>query len=301
MIYDCFLFYNELEVLDIRLHELDSVVDKFVLVEGTVTHTNKHKPLYYQENKARFKKFHKKIIHIVVDDNPDVSMTWIIERFQLSAVTRGLKKCKPNDIILYSCVDEIPRAEKILEWKNKPGKLKSFKQEKCFYFLNYVMNGKNTEHHATKMFQYKDLRKFKDIYLTIFLKPDVEIPNGGWHLSYIGGIKRIQKKLAAFAHQELNNDKYNTAETIKRSIAEGKDPFGFGWRFHVEDRSFLPEYVQKNQKKFKSLITSRKDEENIFYKPVIVPFLELKRSFRINFLRKLKRNPYLNSLFINET
>ena len=59
MIYDCFLFFHELEVLDIRLHELDSVVDKFVLVESTVTHTNQQKKLFYNENKHLFKKFEK--------------------------------------------------------------------------------------------------------------------------------------------------------------------------------------------------------------------------------------------------
>ena len=65
MIYDCFLFNNEIEILDIRLHELFGVVDKFVLVESTVTHTNKQKRLHYLENKSRFKKFKDKIIHIV--------------------------------------------------------------------------------------------------------------------------------------------------------------------------------------------------------------------------------------------
>src|SRR5438045_3302668 len=128
MIYDCFLFYNELDLLDIRLHELDSIVDKFVLVEGTVTHTNDPKRLYYKENKIRFKKYHKKIIHIIVDDSPDVNLPWIIERFQLEAVMRGLKKGKAQDIILYGAIDEIPKAERVIEWKDKPGRNKVFLQ-----------------------------------------------------------------------------------------------------------------------------------------------------------------------------
>ena len=165
MIYDCFLLFNELELLDIRLHELDSVVDKFVLVEATVTHTNKPKPLYYNKNIHRFKKFHKKIIHIIVKDSPPVSMPWIIERHQLSATMRGLNKCKPNDIVLYSCVDEIPKAKKVHEWKDKSGRLKEFNQTLSYYFLNYVKEGKGTAQ-GTRMFRFKDLKIFKDIYYT---------------------------------------------------------------------------------------------------------------------------------------
>lgn len=300
MIYDCFLFFNELELLDIRLHELDPVVDKFVLVEATVTHTNKPKPLYYQENKHLFKKFQKKITHIIVKDSPDVGMSWIIERYQLSAVMRGLKRCRQEDVILYSCVDEIPRAEKIIEWKDKLGTLKSFKQDLCLYFLNCVKNDGSTEDHATKMFRFKDIKTFKDIYLTIFLRPDMIIPDGGWHFSYMGGVKKIQEKLASFAHQELNNDRYNTREKIKRAIAEGKDPFGFGWKFNIADISFLPKYVQENQLKFRHLIAPKNHESKLFMHSIKIPFWELKHLFRIKFLRPLKRNNLLKP-FMNET
>ena len=55
-VYDCFIFYNELDLLEIRLKTLDSVVDHFVLVEATKTHRGKDKPLYFEENKERFKK-----------------------------------------------------------------------------------------------------------------------------------------------------------------------------------------------------------------------------------------------------
>lgn len=286
MIYDTFLFYNELELLDIRLHELDSVVDEFVLVEATVTHTNKPKPLYYQRNKHLFKKFHKKIIHIIVDDSPDVYMPWIIERHQLSAVTRGLGKCKPDDTILYSCVDEIPKAEKILEWKDKPGDNKVFKHALSLYFLNCVRENGDIE--GTRMFRFKDLKKFKDIYFTRYLKSDINILDGGWHFSYMGGIKKIKQKLAAFAHQELNNDKYNTPEGITRAIIEGKDPFGFGWKFKIKDISFLPQYVQKNRAKFEELLVDKskiKKKDN----GMNILILELRHKVRTVILRRIKK------------
>lgn len=295
MIYDCFPFYNELEVLDIRLHELDSVVDKFVLVESVVTHTNKPKPLYYKENKHLFKKFHKKIIHIVVDDVPDIDMTWVIERYLFTAVERGLKKAKPNDTILYSSADEIPKADKILEWKDKAGAIKAFDEISCYYFLNFVDTKKDikTPITVTRMFKYKEIKRLKDIYYTYRIKPDVVIPDGGWHFSYIGGVKRIQEKIASFAHQELNNDTYNTPERIKCSILAGKDPFGYGRKFKVVDVNILPKYVINNQEKFKDLILIKKNKNQNLLK-IQTHYLNVKHFVRIMFLRKLRR--ILNSL-----
>lgn len=279
MIYDTFLFYNELDVLDIRLHELDKVVDKFVLVEATVTHTNRPKPLYYQQNKSRFKKFHKKIIHIIVEDSPDVSMPWIIERHQLSAVTRGLRKCKPNDTILYSCADEIPNPEKILEWKDKPGKNKVFLQTMSFYFLNCI-EYKDKEWSGSRMFKYKDLLSFDDIYFTRYMKPDIKIHSGGWHFSYMGGVKKIQQKLAAFAHQEFNNDKFNTPEKILKAIYQNKDFLNHGLKFKITtDLSFLPKYVLDNKEKYKDWIVERKKGTEALV-PLFVVFLEAKGKLR---------------------
>src|ERR1022692_3538362 len=85
MIYDCFTFFDELELLELRLHELGDVVDKFVWVEATKTHSNKSKPLHYQENRVLFQAFHDQIIHVVVDDMPDSNDSWVLENFQRNA------------------------------------------------------------------------------------------------------------------------------------------------------------------------------------------------------------------------
>jgi hypothetical protein len=67
-VFDCFLFFNEFDVLDIRLNELNDKVDKFILVESTKGFSNKDKPLYFLENKERYAKFLDKIVHVVVDE-----------------------------------------------------------------------------------------------------------------------------------------------------------------------------------------------------------------------------------------
>ena len=55
MVYDCFLFFNELDLLEVRMHELNNSVDFFVLQESTKTHSGKPKSLYFQENKIPLK------------------------------------------------------------------------------------------------------------------------------------------------------------------------------------------------------------------------------------------------------
>src|SRR5205823_1107096 len=109
MIYDCFLFFNEVELLEIRLHDLSAVVDRFVLVESPVTFSNKPKPLYYADNRDRFKAFEDRIIHVVVDDNPPADSPFDRENHQRNCIARGLAACHPDDVVLISDLDEIPK------------------------------------------------------------------------------------------------------------------------------------------------------------------------------------------------
>ena len=109
--YDCFTFFNELDMLEMRLEILNNHVDYFVLVESTKTHSGKDKELVFEKNKVIFERFSKKIIHVVVDNMPEATdqNRWILENFQRNAIMRGLSACDPEDIILISDVDEIPR------------------------------------------------------------------------------------------------------------------------------------------------------------------------------------------------
>ena len=90
MIYDCFQFYNEIDILKIRLNVLKDVVDKVVLSESTTTFSGKSKPLYFEENKELFKEFEDKIIHVIVDDTPMDCDAFKRDSHQKCAVMRGL-------------------------------------------------------------------------------------------------------------------------------------------------------------------------------------------------------------------
>lgn len=127
VVYDCFQFFNELDILKIRLNVLAPVVDRFVISEATETFSGLKKPLYYEENKHLFAKFADKIIHVVVDDTPQGG-THERDTFQKNAVTRGLSNCKDEDIILFSDLDEIPNPDKICEI------LQNFQEDKIYHF-----------------------------------------------------------------------------------------------------------------------------------------------------------------------
>ena len=119
-IYDCFTFFNELDLLKMRLNILNDYVDFFVLVESNKTHSGKSKDLIFEQNKNQFADFSNKIIHVIVDDMPELKDTnrWILENFQRNAIMRGLSKCDAGDIIFISDLDEIPNPTKIEQARN---------------------------------------------------------------------------------------------------------------------------------------------------------------------------------------
>lgn len=285
MIYDCFLFNNELEILDIRLNTLNSVVDKVVLVEATVSHACKPKRLYFDENKNLFKEFKDKIIHIIIDDTPKVNLPWIVNDFNFSQMKRGLKKCKPNDVILFGDLDEIPSPNAVNKWKDKTGKLKVFEQTLCEYYLNYADTEKKW--YGTHMASYKNLITFASLWVAKYSKPDVIIPDGGWHFTHMGDIKRIQQKLASTTHQELNNNRFNTPEHIKKSMLRGKDFLNNNFKLKIQKDSFLPTYVVLNKNRFKNFLIER--ETKGFTTEIYLFFLTMKQYPRIIARKILKK------------
>jgi beta-1,4-mannosyl-glycoprotein beta-1,4-N-acetylglucosaminyltransferase len=285
MIYDCFTFFNELELLEIRLHELAEVVDKFVLVEATRTFQKKPKPLYFEENKQRFALFLDKIIHIKVDKYPTFFSqlkpvkTWHYENSQREWILKALVNCKPDDQIIISDIDEIPKAEKVKEFSQKAG-IKVFEQRYLCYFLNYLciyyhINPPNPKMvvyaqsnqngigywRGTVMLSYQDLTKKIKTIKEARVQRSTETPDtlvvkeGGWHFSFLGGLEKIIEKLQAYSHTEFNNDYFRNKERIRRLIEKGEDIYENGNRYQAVaiDETF-PAYLSKNQAQFSHLI-----------------------------------------------
>ncbi len=228
MVYDCFQFFNELDILLLRMHVLNDVVDRFVISESTVTFSGDAKPLFYEENKDMFRAFQDKIIHVVVDDTPMDCDAFARDHHQKCAVARGLKDCKPDDIIIFSDVDEIPNPDTLKEVLKdvQPGKIYMMAQRLFYGYLNMEdISGNNLS--MTGEFEDADPKRWLgtkicrysllDQYTTEELRNKeqraigVRVDNGGWHFSYMGGGRnesveeRIRYKIKSAAHQEYNN------------------------------------------------------------------------------------------------
>ena len=132
-IYDCFSYWDEDLLLDLRLNVLNEHVDHFVIVEGNKTWQNNPKKLKFDINK--FQKFKDKIIYIPVEDMPDGDNPYLRENFQRNCILRGIKKAEEEDVIMISDLDEIPNPKK-LKKKKKKQRYAAFKQKHFYYKLN---------------------------------------------------------------------------------------------------------------------------------------------------------------------
>ena len=235
-IFDCFTFYNEIEMLHVRLEELYDFVDYFILCEAPLTFRGKTKNLFYEENKKMFEKYNDKIIHIVDNEIPkNIDDTWQREFHQRDYLNEGLKKfnLNKNDQIIISDIDEIPSVKKLkkilpVNW------VYSLEQEFYYYNLNNKLSKK---WRASKILNYQTYvdkfdrspQKVRSVhdYRKIFnLKINRNIiKNCGWHFSYFGGVDNIINKIQSISHFENDTNDFKNREHIANSINRGEDIF----------------------------------------------------------------------------
>lgn len=232
-VYDCFSFFNELDILEWRLAELYTIVDKFVLVESTHTHSGKPKPLYFGECRQRFHYWNDKIIHVVYADpwaGDSIAATRRREMTQRNYILQGLVDAADDDIVLISDVDEIPRRELIpASWRD--GAVAVYLQ-KLFYY-NFNTYAPDRLWPGTRVATAADVKALSPHIIRngIGQKDDHyplhgQIMDGGWHCSYFGDVHHIQNKMASFLHQELVSDENSDPDTIARRMADGIDIWG---------------------------------------------------------------------------
>lgn len=276
MIYDSFQFFNELDILLLRMNILDDVVDRFVISESTVTFSGASKPLFYEENKEMFKKFEHKIIHNVVDDTPMDCDAFTRDHHQKCAVARGLEGCKPEDIVIFSDVDEIPNPDTLKEIfpKVEDGKIYMLAQRLFYCFLDMEeISGRllsvtgefegveKPMWLGTKVCRYSMLKQYttEELRNKEQQAVGVRVPNGGWHFSYMGGGKnqsvedRVKYKIKSAAHQEYNNR--STLSKVRNNIKKHQDIFGREAEMvQVKIDESFPVYLRENIDKYQYLL-----------------------------------------------
>ena len=293
-IFDCFMYFDEDTVLELRLNVLDKFIDYFVIVESTFTHKGDERKLKFDIKK--FSKFKDKIIYLVYDiepkniekilesdDETKKSIKYIYnaayrENGQRNFISNGLKDAQPNDIIMISDVDEIPNLENF-DYQNFNEKIIIFKQDMFYYKFNLKMP--NLIWSGTKGCRKKDLltpqwlrnvkdRKYSfyrlDAYFSKTKYMDIAfVNNGGWHFSNLKTAKEIEYKLRSYLHHRefdanpISSDKI--AEIMKNKIAiydltsdKRKKKFGEGEKLEKYSMDKLPKFLNENQKKYKEWI-----------------------------------------------
>lgn len=232
-IVDCFLFYNELQMLTYRLNVLYDVVEYFIIVESTHTFTGKPKTLCYNENKHLYEKFKDKIIHVIVEDLPCIYPNidvkngdqWRNETHHRNCISRGFDKIplKSRDIFMINDVDEIPDPDTLSKIKHNEIEVKLHSLKMDFYYYN--LNSKVNDVWRPPILTYNEYYLLNKTCEELRHLQCPAIDKGGWHLSYFGDTQFIKNKIENFSHQEFNNDTFTDTEKIQQRIQHGNDVF----------------------------------------------------------------------------
>ncbi len=290
-IFDCFMYFDEDLLLDVRLNYLDPYVDYFVIVESSFTHSGEKRDLKF--NLEKFKKFKDKIIYKVYDEIPNKieeildkddettktnKYIWnaiFRENGQRNYLFKGIENANPEDLILISDVDEIPNLSSI-DLKNINHKIILFKQEMFYYKFNLKLP--NTTWTGTKACRKKNLinpqwlRNIKDrkyaFYRLDALFSEKKfinikiIENGGWHFTNLKTAEEIKHKLRSYLHhrefdlqpldiKEIENIINNRLAIYDLSADKRLNKIGKGAKLEKYEIDNLPDIIKLNRNKYK--------------------------------------------------
>jgi len=293
-IYDCFMYFDEEVVLDVRLNTLNEFVDYFVIVESRFTHKGDARELRF--NHKRFEKFKNKIIYLIYDKEPkeieivknedtefEKATKYILnalyrENGQRNYIENALINAKQSDFVLISDVDEIPNLSQI-NFNEIKEKIVLFKQDMFYYKFNLYLP--HLIWTGTKGCRKKDLvnpqwlrnikdRKYSFFRIDTFFSKMKYISikiisNGGWHFSNIKTPKEIEHKLRSYLHHREFDEQPLSVEEIdkiiknKQAIYDLKvdktvNKIGNGSKLEKFELSKLPDYIKINQKNLKEWI-----------------------------------------------
>jgi len=285
-IYCCFQFFNEFELLKLKLEELYNIVDHFVLSESTKTHSGLDKPLYFKENKHLFSKYTDKIIHQIVADTPatpEILMEmssinsahkkiidgvknsywfdkniegYMRDTYEKEILFLPLTKCKDSDIIVIGDCDEIPKVSIVEKTLNSfdDNQIYHLQHDVFYYYLNLR---KDEPWYGNIIMSFKNFKTHSFCELRTN-KNGSFIKDAGWHFSYMGGYEKVKRKIESFGEQRCNTEKVKIElrNSIENAVNLSRDLYNRPCKFWLEPISYKthPLYLVENQNEFKSFI-----------------------------------------------
>ena len=293
-IFDCFMYFDEDIVLDVRLNYLDKYIDQFIIIESEYNHKGEKRTPLFDINK--FKKFENKIKYILTNDIPpgienikiddneseiyrkSIFNAWKRENLQRNQISVGLSDAQEEDWVIISDLDEIPNLSEI-KLKNINDNFVFFKQDMMYYKFNlrlenytwigskackmknlespqWIRDIKDRKYNWWRVDTYFSKRKYSNILF---------VENGGWHFSYLKKPKDIEKKLKSYLHHidyDMNpvgekgiQEMINNKKTIYNIKADQKEnKFDGTNKLNKIDINLLPSYILENKDKLKDWI-----------------------------------------------
>ena len=280
-VFDCVTFFNEIDLLQLRLKLLNDVVDYTVVVESNLTFSGKPKPYYFEENRQMFQQWSEKIIYIPIEQStegltfkdvktysPD-NGPFQLEYQQRNAMSYINEIINDDDLCMISDLDEMPNPLYVdIARGVKIKQPYSFVQLFHYYFMNCQNTGFDRWWKGTVMCPgkyFKDntpqyIRDHRNDYPPVRSNGIISTQNDnlmGWHFSFLGGIEKIRNKIQSFAHTEFNRPDITSEHNITEAMEKGKDVFnrpGVSYKFHpVSD---YPEYLQKLMLEYPQFVKS---------------------------------------------
>lgn len=275
-IYDCFTYFNEDQLLKLRLETLWDYVDYFVICEATRTHTGIEKSINFKiENFAKYK---SKIRYLLIDSYPfETNDPWVYENYQRNYLINGLSDADFADWVIISDLDEIPNPLAIGSFRPDLYLRANLLQYAYIYYLNNqvllkgvpyvwmlpkittVANLKNKFLCPEEVRNYRSSGFWRGIKRNWMKFRTQQIANAGWHFTWMGGVERILLKMDSMAHQELNRPENRDPNLIQHKIRSGGDVLGQGidgGSSHLVsiDYQHMPKYLVDNKDEFSNLI-----------------------------------------------
>lgn len=304
MVYDCIPFFNELDILKLRLHILSPYVDKFVIEEADTTFSGEPKPMIFAQNRQIFDEFKDKIIYVPVEDAPGKNLSsHERDKLQKNHLIEGLKDAGAEDIIIFGDVDEIPNPEALVDIINNFDYTKIYHlAQRMFYCFLNMEEVSGSLLSITGEFDGVEKKLWLGTKVCGFANiPDegivglretptqapcsVRVAGGGWHFGYMGGngekdaAKRIGEKVRAAAHQEYNEKGYIN-EALDRLFC-GEDIFGREAEFvRVEIDGSYPGYLREHIDEYSYLIAPKLSRPGIAAKKLKLKCINLARALR---------------------
>jgi beta-1,4-mannosyl-glycoprotein beta-1,4-N-acetylglucosaminyltransferase len=267
-VFDCFTFFNELDLLKIRLEFLKDVVDYHVIVESNLTHSGIEKEYNLENNWSAFNSWKNKIVYLKIDQSienlefkkvetyaPD-NASWLLENQQRNGIHCAKEIVSDSDMVLVGDLDEIPAPEAIARLKElNIHDAVSLTMLFHYYYMNCQNVGYERYWNGTVVSDGKYFKETLPQTLRDNRNNYKRMANAGYHFSFLGGAEKIKTKIESFAHTEFNREDIKSDENIKACLEKGKDIFnrpGVEYRFF--DVNEYPENIRDIMLKYPQFI-----------------------------------------------